>query len=912
MDTRLPAPILSTKVQIPPSRPQLVSRQRLLKSLDSGLHRKLTLLSAAAGYGKSTLLLEWAEGCEWPVGWVTLEAGDNDIERFLTYLISAVQAAGVSPAGLDRVLEARFSLQPLPPDTTLTILVNQLAAAVERLVVVLDDYHYIEDEEIHSFVGALLDHVPPNIHIVISTRVDPPLRLAHLRAKDQLNEIRERDLRFTPDEAKAFFAEVMGLRLPGEHVAALEERIEGWVTGLQLVGLSLKDREHPSELIETLTGTHRYILDYLMAEVFTDLPPVVQTFVMRVSILERLSPGLCDAVVGELEGRGDVGVPQRSKEMLAFMDAANLFVVPLDSQRQWYRLHPLFVDFLRDRLRTENAEALPELHRRAAEWYAQNGLFSEAVEHRLAGGDADGAADLVQAQARDLLTRGELTTLKRWTTALPEAAVKARPRLGLARAWAMLMREPLTFRETIDSQIDQIAAGFNIRPRDLLSALTESEPGSEHRTGLGEFAMLLAFAQRDTSDMNETIALFNAAFEYLPESEGILRSFTLAGLASTYARAGAIKPAEEAFGQAAEISVAAGSLYGYVASTDWQATMQAEQGQLRRAAATYRRVIEKLSSQGQQSLPLSGHVYVGLASVLLEQNDLAGALENVQTGLRVGAQVRDLDALLKGYVIQARTLLALGKVEEAGAAMQEAERQALETKNVGCVREAQAWKAQLDLAGGDVPAAQLWAETRGLESGEGTPRGQMDEIEQLTYARLLMARGKSSQALPLLQALNDVQEQIGRGRLVIEILVLQSLCLRALGRTDAAVRTLARALLLAEPEGFVRTFVAEGAPMGALLRATGAQGHSPAYVKQLLETAGERAAPQEAVLDPLSERELEVLDLVAEGLTNAAIAAELVIAQSTVKTHINRIYRKLGVDTRTQAVARARELQILS
>ncbi|HEX6305578.1 MAG TPA: LuxR C-terminal-related transcriptional regulator [Anaerolineales bacterium] len=912
MHTRLPVSILATKVQIPPSRRQLVSRQRLLRILASGLHRKLTLISAPAGYGKSTLLLEWATGCEWPVGWVTLEAGDNDIERFLTYLISAVQAAGVSPAGLDGILGARFSLQPLPPDAMLAILVNQLPTAVARLVVVLEDYHHIEDADVHSFVSALLDHLPPNIHMVISTRADPPLRLANLRAKDQMNEIRERDLRFTLKEAGAFFEEVMGLRLTGEQVAALEARTEGWVTGLQLVGLSLKDREHPSELIQTLAGTHRYILDYLMQEVFSDLPAHVRTFLLHTSILERLSSELCDAVVGDLSGSASSSVPTRSQEILKSLDAANLFVVPLDSQRQWYRFHALFADFLRHRLATQRADELPGLHRRAADWYVQNDLLSEAVEHSLAGADVNRAADLIQGQARDLLTRGEINTLNRWTASLPDDVLQARPRLGLARAWATLMSDPLAFRATVDEQIRQIAVGFGIQPRVLLSALAESEPGSARRAGLAEFAMLLAFAQRDVTDVYEAIELFKAAFDYLPDDEGVLRSFALAGLASAYVRAGAIRPAEEAFAQAAHLSLAAGSVYGYVASTDWQATMQAEQGQLTRAAAAYRRAIATLSGHGRGALPLSGHVYVGLASVLLEWNELAEALEKVRTGLQIGAQVGDIDALLKGYVLQARILHALGKPGEAREAAREAESQALETRNQGCVQEAQAWKAHLALAAGDMQAAQRWASARGLGSGASgqMPEG-LDEIEQLTYIRLMMASGRSSEALPNLQVLIAAQEQAGRTRLVIEALALQVLCLRALGRSDEALRALARALLLAAPEGFIRVFIQEGAAMAALLRTAGTQGHSPDYVKRLLAAFGETTAPRDAVLDPLSERELEVLRLVAEGLTNAQIADRLVVAGSTVKTHINRIYRKLAVTTRTEAVARARQLQIL-
>lgn len=912
MDTHTPVPILSPKLQIPPCRPQLVSRERLLEVLNSGIYRKLTLISAPAGYGKTTLLGEWAAQSEWRLAWITLAKEDNDTDRFLTYLITAVQTADANSSSLDSILGARFSLQPMPLDALLAILVNQLSSIGERLVIVLDDYHDIDRQEIHQFLNGLLDNLPTNIHIVISSRSVPPLRLARLRAKDQLNEITERDLRFTLAETSAFFEDVVGFRLTPDQIAELDTRTEGWITGLQLVGLSLKDREHSTELIETLDGTHRYILDYLVEEVFSDLPPFLQAFLLRVSILERLSPGLCDAVVGILDRDEEPDRPHQSREILEFLDASNLFVVPLDSQRQWYRFHPLFADFLRDRLIDQHPAELPDLHRRAAAWYAANDLLSEAVQHSFSAKDIDLAADLIQAQAKELLGRGGITTLLRWIEALPEPVINSRPRLGLARAWGMLMRDPHRFLETINQQINQIAVGFGIDPKHLLEALTESEPDSQRRSGLGEFAMLQAFARRDSTPVDRTTELFETAYKYLPENEMLLRGFSLAGLASTYARTGAIKPAEQAFAQAARISRAANSIYGYVACTDWQATMQAEQGLLRRAAAAYRQAIDTLSSQGQRPLPLSGHVYIGLASVLLEWNDLESALENTQVGLQVGLQVRDFDALLQGYLVQAHVLQALNRSQEASSSMDHAEQQALETKSLGCVYDAQAHKARLALAVGNIAEAQRWAANRKLEPDKLSELDYpLQEIEYFVYARLLMALGRPAEALPILNDQIVAQEKTGRMRACIEAQALQALCLRSLGRMDEAIRLLARALLFAEPEGFVRIFVQEGSSMAALLRTAGAQGHSPEYVKNLLAAFDKYPSSKEALFDPLSERELEVLSLMADGLTNAEIAAELVIAVSTVKTHINRIYSKLSVSTRTQAVVQARQLQIL-
>lgn len=911
MDTPTPIPILSPKLQIPPSRLHLVSRERLLATLNSGLHRKLTLISAPAGYGKTTLLSEWAALTESQLGWITLNPGDNDTERFLTYFIHALQNATNSLSNLDSILGVRISLQPIPPDAVLAILVNELSGINDQLALVLDDYQVVENPEIHEFLVAFLDHMPANVHLLVSSRSDPPLRVARLRAKNQLNEITEKDLRFTHEEAEAFFDGVMGLQLTEGQVSKLGARTEGWITGLQLAGLSLKDREHPAELIETLSGTHRYILDYLIEEVFSDLPLILQTFLLRVSILERLTSGLCDALVADQADES--GQTLQSKGILEFLDTSNLFVVPLDSQRQWFRFHPLFADFLKDRLANVAPQELAGLHQRAASWYADHELLPEAVQHSFAAGNLDYVADLIEAQAKAMLGRGEVSTLLGWIEDFPEETINARPQLGLARAWGTLMYPTVESRTNVVHQMKQIAQGLGVSPGDLLHALKASEPKSPHRAELSEFAILQAFIQRDGTDITQTIRLFQAALKYLPERELVLRGFTQAGLGSTYVRFGKIKRAEELFAQAAQTSMAANSTYGYVVCTDWQATAQAEQGRLTQAAETYQVAIDALSTQGGYPLPLSGHVYVGLASVLLEWNELEEALQNVELGLKVGAQVRDVDALLSGYPIQARVLQALNRREETRTALHLAEQQALETQHETCVDEAQAQKATLALLSGDLEEARRWATARGLGVGaQSELEPPPVEIERLTYARLLMAEGKSEAALPILTHLFSAQEQMGRMRAGLENLSLQALCYRALGHTDDAVHTLARALLQAEPEKFARIFIESGPPMAALLRTVGAQGHSPEYVKRLLVFFGETAGTGDVPVEALSERELEVLRLVADGLTNTEIAAELVIAQSTVKSHINHIYSKLGVSSRTQAVARGRQLQILS
>ncbi len=895
-------PLLTTKFYIAPVRPELVSRPRLTERLKAGLHRKLTLVCAPAGFGKTTLLSEWASRRERPLAWISLDEADNDPDRFLSYLVSAVQLIESGSGIGETVLAARQSPQPLPLESILTTLINEIAASLDPAILVLDDYHVITAQPVHDMLAFLLNHLPHNLHLIISSRAVPPLPLARLRARDQLNEIQVDDLRFTLDEVSTFLDDVMRLKLAPEDVAALENRTEGWIAGVQLAALSLQGRDDPGEFIASLTGADRYILDYLTEEVLYRQPESIQSFLLRTSILERMTGPLCEVVTG----RGDAQI------VLERLEADNLFIVPLDNERRWYRHHQLFRDFLRDRLAALEPETVTSLHRRAAEWCATEGLIIEAVGHALAAQEFDHAAALIQSAARGLFVRGEISTILQWIDRLPEELVRARPRLSLLHAWALFVGARLELWHLVPERVQDAALRLGVGRGGVLEALAQSKADSEERIALCELAIIQAFLAREGGDLESVVHLFQAAHAYVPAHDLFLRMLSIAGLGSTLMRQGEARQTEQIFGEAKEISRELSSDYGVVISAAMQALTQAWQGQLNRALDTYRQTIDFLGDRPGRLVPFSGQIFVGLANILRERNDLQGALRYGSEGISLGEKVGDHDALREGHVTLARVRHALGDREGQREALRAAETQARRMNIPGCIHDVAAWGARMALTSGDVEAATQWAARRGLTgSGEPTAEDPLSEPEILTYARVLIAQNKAHEALATLKEPLTKAERDGRSYSVIEILALQALSYQALGQRDAAVRALARALLLGEPEGFVRIFVDEGAVMAALLRTAGAQGHSPGYVQRLLTAFG-ATAPSAALQEPLSERELEVLGLMAEGLTNAEIAAELVIAVSTVKTHINRIYGKLDVRNRTQAVARARDLHLLS
>jgi LuxR family maltose regulon positive regulatory protein len=916
--------ILTTKLYIPRPQPNLVHRPRLIERLNEGLMRKLTLVSAPAGFGKTTLLGEWVRSCGRPVAWISLDENDNDLTRYMTYFVAALQTIEADIG--QGVLSAFQAPQPPPIESVLTGLINEIAAVQEQFVLVLDDYHAIEAEAIHNALTFLIDHLPPQMHMVIATRVDPPLPIARLRGRGQLTELRATDLRFTPDEAVAFLNHVMGLDLTADHIAALETHIEGWIAGLQLAALSMQGREDVPGFIAAFTGSQHYILDYLVEEVLQRQSESVRTFLLQTSILDRMTGSLCDAVTL------DCGSKQSGKSdgqaMLDSLEHANLFIVPLDDRRHWYRYHRLFADFLRARLHQMWPDQVPALHRRASGWYEQNGLPAAAIDHAMSAGDSGRAADLIEQAAEPTLMHSEVATFMSWVEALPNDVVRARPLLCVYHAWALVLSgHPLDAAES--------------RLQDAIEADTAGSV-------LGEVTAFRAWTAALRGDTHRSTELSQRALELLPAESSFLRSIVAGSLGLVYMWSGNVAAAFQTFSEAARIGHKAGNLMITAIALRRLAQLRIIQGRLSEARAFCEQALELTVDGRGRRLPIAGLVLIVLGELLLEWNDLEAAACHLVEGIELTKQWGEVGAF-DGYVALARVKQAQGDVDGAREEIQKAQQIAIQfdASQVDDIFVA-LYQARLWVVQGKLEAAIRWAEGRGLvlnacpeqsrREVEGLDRDVGSEggssysplvrtLEHITLARLCIARDRPDEALEVLESLLQTAENAGWIGYVIEILALQALALQRQGDTLRAITVLERALSLAEPEGYVRILIDEGVSMGELLRQAAARGIAVGYVGKLLaaweeETKDERRMtkplPPSLVLglspslvEPLSERELEVLRLIAAGLSNREIAERLVVAVSTVKTHINNIYRKLDVSKRTQAVARASELNLL-
>ncbi len=923
------ATVLATKLFIPPVRPELVPRARLVERLNTGMARKLTIVSAPAGYGKTTLLNEWIHQGgtgttpTLPVAWLSLDEGDNDPSRFLAYLIGAVQT--IVPHVGEGLLTLLQSHQPPPAKSALSSLINELAATPKTrgqcclLGLVLDDYHWIDNPEIHEAVAFLLDRLPPppeGLHLVLATRKDPLLPLPRWRAGAQMTEVREADLRFTYEEASAFLTQAMGLALSQEQVGALEARTEGWISGLQLAALSLRglDTEATARFVASFAGADRHIVDYLVDEVLGQRPVGTKDFLLKTSILERMSGPLCDAV---RPGQG-------GQQILEMLERANLFLVPLDNQRQWYRYHHLFADLLRHHLRaTAGPAGLAALHLRASEWYEQHGYVSEAVHHAFAAGDLTRAAGLVEHNARDMFARSELRTIMNWVDALPSDLVRARPWLCVFYAWALRLT---------GGQADAVET----RLQEAELALEKCKarlPGDDVHTIQGHIAAIRAYQALYREEVLRVIDLARQALGSLSEAS-FARGLTALALGWASRFTGDLEEASRAFVEARAASAALGNSYVAVTATCRLAYTEMLGGQLRQAATSCQEALQMAAGTAGRFLPVAGYAQVYLGSVYREWNDLEAASRRLVDGIDLCEQVGYVLDQVVGYTTLARVLQAKQDRDGARRALQSAERLSLKMKGYVFTRrwvedcQVRLWSAQ-----GKVSEIARWMQETDLRVDDQV--SFVRELEHIILARALVAVGLAlagqrylDGALDLLSRLLEMAESRGWMGKAIEILVLQALACQGRGEIDEALVALERALSYAEPQGYVRIFVDEGPQMARLLSEAATRGIAPGYVQRLLaafvETeytgspAAKEAVPSPAVhhppsgmVEPLTERELEVLQLIAAGLSNREIADRLVLALSTVKVHTRNIYGKLGVHRRTQAVTRARELGML-
>ena len=889
-------PILQTKLFVPTTRRERVPRPVLIARLNEGLGGKLTLISAPAGFGKTTLVADWLQQLDRPSAWISLDEADNDPVRLCTYVLAALQR--IQPE-IGQTAQAMLQAPQSPSqDLLLTCLVNDVAGTEQPFVLVLDDYHLIQAPAIHEAITFLLDHMPPQMHLALTSRADPPLPIALLRGRGQLCELYAADLRFSPDEAAAFLNEVMGLALSAEQVAALERRTEGWITGLQLAALSIQGREDVSSFITAFTGSQRFVLDYLTEEVLDQQSEEIKEFLLQTAILDRVTAPLCDHVRSGYAGTPSTAAAKQedSQSILEALDAGNLFVVPLDGERRWYRYHRLFAGLLRQRLQREWGDLVPELHRRASEWYEQNGLIPEAVGHTLEAGDAERAADLIEWTAWTTVIRGEVRTLRGWLDRLPTELRRSRPQLGILYAWA------LAFSGDLES-VEPYLQGVDLQQVPGEVAAVRAYVASLH----DETSLATEFAQQ--------------VFEHLPESKWFSRGMAAVILGNDALVSGNPAAAIQALTETIRLSETAGRTYLAVFARSILGEALQMQGRLHESAETQRQALQLASSKGGRPAPFAGFAYIGLSRLHYEWDDLDGAMHNAEKGIeiiRLGGLVEGIPA---GLFILAQIHLARGELDRATGTMAEAEHAAQRCENPYILARVAAWRMRMRMTHRDRMPATDWQGPHLTDTDGGTD--YLRELVHLARARELLAsaledvpgqRHQVHKALDLLQQQLEAAATAGRVGNTIEILNLRALAFQIDRDLDQALSALEQALSLAEPGGYVRAFVDEGEPMARLLRRALARGIAPSYAGMLLAAFGESAPvaspATQALVEPLTERELEVLLLIVAGLSNQEIARELVVAVSTVKSHVNHIYGKLGVRSRTQAVARARELDL--
>jgi LuxR family maltose regulon positive regulatory protein len=916
-NTAMSSPVIATKLFIPPTRPNAVPRADLIARLNAGLHGRLTLISAPAGFGKTSLASAWVAGCGRQAAWLSLDDGDNDPARFLLHLVAALQT--IAPTLGAGVLASLRSPQPPPIDALLPLLLNELATLPQPALLVLDDYHLLDARPIDQALAFLVEQGPPQLHLVIATREDPPLPLARLRVRGQLSELRVSDLRFTASEAAEFLNRVMALRLSAENVAALEERTEGWIAGLQLAALSLQGHQDVRGFIRAFAGDNRYILDYLVDEVLQRQPEPVRRFLLQTSILDRLSGSLCDAVTDQEGGSA----------RLEALHRGNFFLVPLDEQRHWYRYHHLFADVLQAHLRAEQPDQLTGLHRRASGWYERHGSPLDAIRHALAGEDFERAAELVELAIPAIRRSRQEATLLGWLKALPDELLHCRPVLSTAFAHVLLASGKLDGVEerlrSAEHWLEAPSATGEWQGSRVGGPVVVDE--AAFRSLPGTIAVAYAGLSLARGDVTATMTYARRVLDLVPEDDHVSRGGAACFLGLAYWAGGDLEAAHHWYAQGMAHLQRAGSIADAINGAVTLGAIRIAQGRLREAMRTYERGLQLATEQGEPVVRGAADMHVGMSELARERDELEAATQHLLRSNELGEHAGFAQNRYRWYLAMARIKQAEGDLNGAIDLLDEAQRLYMSDFSPN-VRPIAALKTRVWLAQGRLGEALDWAREQGLSAQDELSYGR--EFEHITLARVLLARARrdpaghsTGEALGLLERLLEAAEAGERTGSVLEILVLLSLAHQAQGDIPAALAELTRALRLAEPEGYLRLFADESPAMAQLLREAVARGILPDYTGTLLAACGAEHQPSagqaplprspaaQPLIEPLSQRELAVLRLLRTELSGPEIARELVIGLSTVRTYTKSIYSKLDVTSRRAAVKRAAELGLI-
>lgn len=928
----MPDSFLSTKLLIPPTRANLVNRPRLTQRLNDGLSYKLTLISAPAGFGKTTIVSSWIDNLNAPIveqgvqdymrveaAWVSLDERDNDPGLFWHYVIAAIKS--IFPGFGERVQTVLDSAAKFSAEVVVTMLINEFVENQQnsgdsvQSMLILDDYHLITNQIIHDSLNFLLDHLPPLLHLVITTRADPPLQLSYRHGRSEVNQIRAVDLSFNYDESAEFLNTLMGLDLNHQDINVLGNRTEGWIAGLQLAALSLQEQADRHKFVLDFAGDDRYIADYLVDQVLQIQPAHIQEFLLKTSILNQLCAPLCLVLTGQDE----------SQAILNQLERDNLFLSPLDNRRKWYRYHSLFTDLLRQRLRDSCPQAeIAKLHHQASKWYEDQGEVVESVDHAMLGRDYSRAAQLIEERSEEIFQQFKLNTLAMWIQMLPQNILESRPVINMIYAWAMLA---IGKTKDVDDCLESVENRIEVKAEDVTPDLLQVlDP--EIRGALLEVIVVRSVIAINQFNIQKTLELCLAVEPYLKDNSQphlfnpalSLRTVVVFNLGLAHEFSGDGISAQAAFEEAALLSSEQKNANILTMSIAHLGQLQMLQGNLRQAEKTYQQALKSGAEIAGQQSPLAGIAEIGLGNLFYEWNDLNKSSEHYNAGVALANRWEHAESLLYGYIGLARIKQAQGDGPSAFTLIREL-KAILEKIDAKMLLPAvDAFRARMWVTEGRLAEAEFWIETSHLAlDGE---LSYLRENDYITFARLLIARKQLGNAEGLIARLIEFVGNAGRMTRVLELMILQALVFSERGKPNQAEEILSRAIKMAEPERYIRLFVDEGGAIAPILYKLLAHKQTSIYTESLLMALKTQTleneikehldtSTEENLIEPLSERELEVLQCLAEGLSNREIARRLTVSLSTVKTHTRNIYGKLGVNSRTQAIAEARSWGII-